>query len=182
QVDPALQPERRFDRLRLDGQRPRLRQVLLAALDGYRVLAGEQIDDERVGRERDVHLLGGRVAAAALAVLHPGAVRRGGAREVPGAVLAPDVDAGRQRLAGAVVESLAAQPHLAGVEGAVAPGDLVQASELPLDVIALVERQPAAQPLRLAGGAVGELGVRVQTRAFGVVPGAVARLPGGDDP
>src|SRR5262249_25175486 len=63
-----------------------------------------------------------------------------------------------------------------------APAGSVDAAELGLDVGALVERQPAAQPLCLAGAAVRELRVGVQTRTGGVRPCSMWRLPGCDDP
>src|SRR5262249_6555826 len=63
-----------------------------------------------------------------------------------------------------------------------APANLVQEAEVGLDVVALIERQPAAQLLRLSRGTVGELGVGVNTRARRVIPAAVVRLPGPDHP
>src|SRR5439155_15547809 len=124
-----------------------------------------------------VHL--DRLRVPLLAILHGRAVLRRGAGEVPGAVLAADVDARRQRLAGAGIEYLAAQSHRLPL---LTPADVVEAAELGLDVVPLVERQPAAQPLRLSGGTVGELWVGVDARARRVVPRAVVWLPRPDHP
>src|SRR5262249_36735098 len=51
-----------------------------------------------------------------------------------------------------------------------APAGVVDALELGLDIGSLVERQPAAQPFRLAGRAVGELRVGVQTGTLRIAP------------
>src|SRR4029079_5791211 len=54
--------------------------------------------------------------------------------------------------------------------------------QLTVDVVTLVERQPAPKPARLTARAIREDGVGVQARTRRVAPGAPAVLPGRDHP
>lgn len=56
----------------------------------------------------------------------------------------------------------------------------LQPDEFRLDRVAFVEAEPAAQALRLAGCAVRELRIGMQTRHRRISPCALAMLPGGD--
>src|SRR5262249_35681300 len=57
--------------------------------------------------------------------------------------------------------------------------DVLQSLQLGVDVGALVEREPPANALRLAGRAVLDHRIGVHTRARRVAPGAAAPLPAG---
>src|SRR5687768_9267162 len=54
--------------------------------------------------------------------------------------------------------------------------------DLGVDVVALVKRKPAAESLRLARRAVGELRIGMEAGTFVVPPRPMVRLPAGDDP
>src|SRR5262249_40048969 len=104
-------PQREGEVGGLVGQRDRLRLgvVFLAALHGDGVLPRRQVEDERVGRERGVHLHAVRVVRALLLVGDGGALLRLRAREVPGALLALGVAARRRGGLRRGVEDLAGE-------------------------------------------------------------------------
>ena len=87
-----------------DGDFVRFREVFLAALGGEGVAPRRQLDFKRVGRECGVHLDGVRVDPISPLIRPRRSVRGGGVRKVPGAVLASNGEARRQRLPGLLRE------------------------------------------------------------------------------
>ena len=74
-------------------------EILLAAFDGDRVVAGGKIGDERMGRDRRVHFHGLFVVEVLLFVLHGRALRIGGLYKMPFALGRPQIHATGQGLA-----------------------------------------------------------------------------------